>query len=63
MTTFTQAVQSYLSAKSLLSASKDLDRILYARNELKKALHELTKIQEIETDPLRLELIETILKD
>lgn len=47
---FQQAVTEYLSAKSLLAQSKDLDRILYAKAELKKAIHELTKFSEIETD-------------
>jgi hypothetical protein len=63
MNNFRTAVQNYLSAKSLLRESKDLDRILYAREELRKALRELTRVQEIETDPLKIELIETILKD
>jgi len=63
MSNFRTAVQNYLSAKSLLRESKDLDRILYASEELRKALRELTRVQEIETDPLKIELIETILKD
>lgn len=62
-TEFSKAVQNYMAAKSLLSASKDLDRILYAREEVKKAMHELTRFQETETDKEIKDLIETILNN
>jgi superfamily II helicase len=63
MSNFNQAVTNYLTAKSFLNEAKDLDRILYARAELKKALHELTKFQELETDKEKLNLLESILNN
>jgi superfamily II helicase len=63
MSNFQKAVTNYLSAKSFLNEAKDLDRILYAKSELKKTMRELTKFQEVETDTERLNLIHRILNN
>lgn len=63
MLTFNKAIVNYLSAKSFLSEVQDQDRLLYGRKSLKEAEDDLYHILSNETNPDKINLIETILNN